>query len=120
MPWVRLPVTGQGLTRTQVGLTLESVFALRTWVWGLEKKQRLCDFPPPPERIRVTPEAITIQEAEPIRMLRIEVSCPPAHRVQGLSPASDGPGPLYPLLLPPESCLLASISLPLPSMPEYP
>lgn len=41
MSWVRLPVTGQGLTRTQVGLTLESVFALHTWVWGLEKKQRL-------------------------------------------------------------------------------
>ncbi|XP_043775870.1 meiotic recombination protein REC8 homolog isoform X2 [Cervus elaphus] len=28
--------------------------------------------PPKPERIRVTPEAITIKEAEPIRMLRIE------------------------------------------------
>uniref|UniRef100_A0A452FCW1 REC8 meiotic recombination protein n=1 Tax=Capra hircus TaxID=9925 RepID=A0A452FCW1_CAPHI len=46
----------------QVGLLPVGQLRLMSW----------CDFPPPPERIRVTPEAITIQEAEPIRMLRIE------------------------------------------------
>ncbi|KAI5947353.1 Meiotic recombination protein REC8 [Manis javanica] len=39
------------------------------------RKPGWCDFPAPPERILVTvlsPEAITIQEAEPIHMLQIE------------------------------------------------
>lgn len=51
-------------------------------MWELGKQQGgWCDFPAPPERILVTvlsPEAITIQEAEPIHMLQIEVSCAPA------------------------------------------
>lgn len=53
-----------------------------TW----EEAEGLCDFPAPSDRAVVTvvsPEAITLQEAEPIRMLQIDVSCPLTHRAGG-------------------------------------
>lgn len=76
-------MTSLGLTGTQVDLTPESMLCL-TWVWELGKEQSgWCDFPASSDRALVTvlsPEAITLQEAEPIRMLQIDVSCPQAYR----------------------------------------
>lgn len=76
-------MTSLGLTGTQVDFTPESML-LPHMVWELGKEQSgWRDFSAPSDRTRVSvlsPEAITLQEAEPIRMLQIDVSYPQAYR----------------------------------------